>query len=264
MLARGELLARNGYGLLLYDRRATGESDGRWRTFGWADVRDVPAAVDFALAQEGVEQVSIHGFSLGGQVALRGAAVDERIVAVVAEEPGFVCVSDVPPLSGPMDHYVAFLYWLNFRGIALRTGEPIPDGVLDSLPFIAPRPIQYLSSGPNGEVGHEFVAYYHDNTPVPSELWHVPEATHGGIPGRRTQEYERRIVNFFVDAMNLAHFPQPFPGNSPTNSLDCHHNLTSSQPFPGNSPRPGSKCLLTLYRCRTSFHYRGLNLQDME
>ena len=203
MLARGELLAKHGYGLLLYDRRATGESDGRWRTFGWADARDVPAAVDFALAQAGVEQVGIHGFSLGGQVALAGAAADERIGAVVAEEPGFVRASDIPPLSDVAEKYTAFLYWLDLRGLSVRTGEPMPDGLLERLPALAPRPVFYLSSGPAAEVGHRLVAHFDENTPGPSELWHVPEAGHGAISRLRTEEYEGRTVDFFARAFGF-------------------------------------------------------------
>lgn len=203
MLARGDLLARHGYGLLLYDRRANGQSEGQWRTFGWADVRDVPRAVDLALVQEGVEQVGIHGFSLGGQVALTGAAADERIAAVVAEEPSFVQTGDVPQQQSVEDAYIRFLYWLDLRGISLRTGEPMPPGLLEQLPAIAPRPILYLSSGPEDDAGQQIVAHFQANTPGPSELWQVPEASHGAIPRLRTKEYERRVVGFFDEAMGV-------------------------------------------------------------
>lgn len=201
MLSRGELLAQHGYGLLLYDRRANGESEGPWRTFGWADARDVPPAVDFALSREGVRQVGILGFSLGGQVALTGAASDERVAAVVAEEPSFVRTSDVPRQLSLADTYIRFLYWLDLRAISLRTGEPMPPGILEQLPAIAPRPIFYLASGPVEDVGYTMVNYFYENTPGASELWHVPEASHGAIPGLHTPEYERRVVGFFDEAM---------------------------------------------------------------
>lgn len=203
MLARGDLLAQHGYGLLLYDRRANGQSEGQWRTFGWADARDVPRAVDFALAQEGVEQVGIHGFSLGGQVALTGAAADARIAAVLAEEPSFVHTGDIPQLAGLGNRHTVFLYWLDLRGISLRTSESMPPGLLEQLPAIAPRPILYLSSGPDDDAGQQIVAYFQANTPGPSELWQVPEAGHGAIPRLRTEEYERRVVGFFNEAMGV-------------------------------------------------------------
>lgn len=196
MLGRGALLAERGYGLLLYDQRAGGQSEGKWRTFGWADVRDVPPAVDFALAQEGVQQVGILGFSLGGQIALRGASADARIAAVVAEEPGFVHTGDVPRMSTLQDSYIRALYWLDLRAVSLRTREPIPEGLLQSLPAIAPRPVLYLAAGEDGSPEYEIVAHFERNTPGPSELWRVPEAAHGEIPELRTEEYVERVVGF--------------------------------------------------------------------
>ncbi|HTP09248.1 MAG TPA: alpha/beta hydrolase, partial [Anaerolineae bacterium] len=45
MLDRAALLAKHGYGALLYDERASGESGDDQRTFGWLDVNDVPLAL---------------------------------------------------------------------------------------------------------------------------------------------------------------------------------------------------------------------------
>ena len=41
------MLARHGYGVLVFDRRGEGESDGEPDAFGWGGDRDVKAAVDF-------------------------------------------------------------------------------------------------------------------------------------------------------------------------------------------------------------------------
>ena len=43
---RAKLLARHGYGVLLFDRRGEGESDGDPNLFGWQGERDVHAAVE--------------------------------------------------------------------------------------------------------------------------------------------------------------------------------------------------------------------------
>ena len=45
------MLARHGYGVLLFDRRGEGESDGEPNAFGWGGDRDVKAAVDFLQAR---------------------------------------------------------------------------------------------------------------------------------------------------------------------------------------------------------------------
>jgi dipeptidyl aminopeptidase/acylaminoacyl peptidase len=99
MLPRAELLARHGYGVLLYDLRAHGKSAGDVRALGWLDADDVPAALVFLQSRDDVdpERIGILGFSLGGQIALRAAAAMDDIKAVVGEEPGFVTLRDVPP-----------------------------------------------------------------------------------------------------------------------------------------------------------------------
>ena len=42
-----EMLAGHGYGVLLYDQRASGESEGAVLSWGWRDVGDVASALDF-------------------------------------------------------------------------------------------------------------------------------------------------------------------------------------------------------------------------
>lgn len=48
------MLAWNGYGVLAWDFRAHGESGGDISTLGYYEQLDVEAALDYALAQEGV------------------------------------------------------------------------------------------------------------------------------------------------------------------------------------------------------------------
>ena len=42
---RAKMLARHGYGVLLFDRRGEGESEGDPNVFGWQGERDIHAAV---------------------------------------------------------------------------------------------------------------------------------------------------------------------------------------------------------------------------
>ena len=44
---RAKMLADHGYGVLLFDRRGEGESEGDPNTFGWQGERDVHAAVRY-------------------------------------------------------------------------------------------------------------------------------------------------------------------------------------------------------------------------
>ena len=50
---RAKLLARHGYGVLLFDRRGEGESEGDPNLFGWQGERDIHAAVAFLQGRAG-------------------------------------------------------------------------------------------------------------------------------------------------------------------------------------------------------------------
>jgi pimeloyl-ACP methyl ester carboxylesterase len=84
-LAR-DLVAR-GYALLMIDLRNYGESDGTPEgiTYGDLETNDVIGAVDFLATRAPELPVAAIGFSMGGGTALRAAARDRRIRAVVAD-----------------------------------------------------------------------------------------------------------------------------------------------------------------------------------
>ena len=200
MLTRAELLASHGYGVLLYDERGSGESGGS-RTFGWLDAQDVSLALDYLQnkAEIDPQRIGVLGFSIGGQIALRAASRFDQIRAVVAEEPGFARISDVPDIPTLEERFYSVGYWLGERWLSLRTGVPIPEGVVDGLPRIAPRPILFIATGQ--DYGRTLVRYFFDKASEPKEWWEVPETTHGGSPIARPDEYERVIVAFFDRAL---------------------------------------------------------------
>jgi pimeloyl-ACP methyl ester carboxylesterase len=80
----GALNAR--FTVLLVDFRSFGASGGRVTTLGFRERADLRAAVD-ALARRGHTRIGVFGYSLGGAVALLGAAEDPRIRAVAAWAP---------------------------------------------------------------------------------------------------------------------------------------------------------------------------------
>ena len=80
----GALSAR--FTVLLVDFRSFGASEGRATTLGFRERADLRAAVD-VLARRGHTRIGVFGYSLGGAVALLGAAEDPRIRAVAAWAP---------------------------------------------------------------------------------------------------------------------------------------------------------------------------------
>lgn len=74
------------FATLLVDFRYFGASEGRVTTLGYREHRDLLRVIDM-LARRGHARIGVFGYSLGGAVALLGAAEDARIRAVVAWAP---------------------------------------------------------------------------------------------------------------------------------------------------------------------------------
>ena len=72
---------------------------------------------------------------------------------------------------------------------------PIPEGVVDGLARIAPRPVLFIATG--GDYSRTLVQYFYNRAPEPKFYWEVPETTHGGSPLARPGEYEQTVVGFF-------------------------------------------------------------------
>ena len=63
-VAHARMLARHGYGVLLYDARGAGESDGRQNSYGWGWTHDVEGALDFLAARPEVDRERIGALGL--------------------------------------------------------------------------------------------------------------------------------------------------------------------------------------------------------
>jgi uncharacterized protein len=111
-----------GYSVLLLDLRAQGESGGTRRTLGYREVRDVRGALAW-LRRQGyaLDQVVLHGWSMGGATALRTAPGTG--VAAVVEEAAY---ADLPVLlKGEIPEFVRFGRLL--RPAILLAGRLFPD-----------------------------------------------------------------------------------------------------------------------------------------
>jgi len=75
-------LAARGTGVLLFDLRAHGESQGRRTSLGRLEQRDVAAAVAFLAGRPEVRRIAGVGFSVGGMALALEAADDPRVAAV--------------------------------------------------------------------------------------------------------------------------------------------------------------------------------------
>jgi pimeloyl-ACP methyl ester carboxylesterase len=191
------LLARHGYGVLLYDERGRGSSGGRSNAFGWDWDADVRTGVDF-LEHRGVHRVGVLGLSTGAEVAITAAAKDPRIAAVVADGTEARTLDDFAHQPGA-DGIVSLPYWAVATAAVelIRHTKPAPP--LDELvPKIAPRRLLLVESNDAPERALAPVWARMDGRH--GVLWHV-DAPHTKGLRDHPLAYERHVVGLFDRAL---------------------------------------------------------------
>ena len=208
MIWHAEQLTQAGYGVLMYDERASGESEGEYRSYGWEDPRDVGGALAFLDEKPGIDpsKIGIAGCSIGGQIALQGAAYYPQIGAVWADGASSVRAQDIHRNSNPIFALlVAGNYMLDWM-YQVKLGIDAPPPMIEIIGDIAPRPIMLVGSGISHPIiGSEgdHLGYYARYAGENAELWVLPDAGHCGGPHARPEEYATRMVEFFDKAFDI-------------------------------------------------------------
>lgn len=197
-LGRAVILARRGYGALLFDFRAHGQSEGRVCSLGPAEVDDLLGAIAYLKTRPDVDagRIGALGLSMGGAVAILAAARSQDLRAIVVDGPYASqvprprprSVSDVP---GHLIEYLCkkFVEWE--AGVSFSAARPV-----DKVGAISPRPVLFIY-GTDIEAGRQL----YETARGPKELWHIPEAPHLGGFATRPEEYAARILTFYDQAL---------------------------------------------------------------
>lgn len=81
------LFLHDKYNLLYLDFRHFGKSEGRYTTIGKLEVLDLLSAVDYLHTRKHIADIGVWGFSMGGAVAIMGAAETKLIKSIVVISP---------------------------------------------------------------------------------------------------------------------------------------------------------------------------------
>jgi uncharacterized protein len=193
------MLARHGYGVLLFDRRGEGESEGDPNAWGWNGYRDVDAAVRFLQGRPDVhdDRIGGIGLSVGGEMMLEAAARSRGLKAVVSEGAGERSVHELLDMTG-RDKWLALLSYAPLTaGIALFSNDAPPQSLADLVRRIAPTPVFFIY-GEHGQDGERNLnPTFYAAAGAPKTLWQVPGSGHVGGIDARPKQYERRVVGFF-------------------------------------------------------------------
>jgi uncharacterized protein len=193
-VAHASLLTAHGYGVLLYDARGRGESDGSENNYGWDWAKDVSGALAFLKARDDVEpgRIGALGLSTGADVLIEVTAKRKDIAALVTDGAAAGSFEDGQRLSGTQ--LATPLGWMMFTTIRVLSGDP-PGPPLEDLIARVDSPTLLISAGTGVE--RDFNLLYDKAAHGPVEHWNLPGAHHTDAIHEYPREYERRVVAFF-------------------------------------------------------------------
>lgn len=188
-----ELFARHAYGVISWDFRAHGQSEGNVTTFGLHEALDVEAALDFALTQAGSHHVGAWGGSMGGAATILAAADRPEIEAVIIDSTypslrdEFYKAIDQPGLRA----LIALTAWFE-TGLRPEDLRPI-----DEIGRISPRPVLLIQGEADQSVPADSAQRLYAAAGEPRQLWSEAGVRHLQMFSDYPQEYERRVMEFF-------------------------------------------------------------------
>jgi uncharacterized protein len=190
------LLVSEGYGVLLFDRRGEGESDGDPNALGWRGTRDLDAAISYLRSRPDVDPNRIGGvgLSVGGEVMLQAAAQNDDFRAIVSEGAGVRSVRESVHTGGAEKLVSSWFFGLVTAGTAVFASDLPPPSLTDLSAEIT-EPVLFIHATP-GQGGETLTEKYYEAAKGRKEYWAAPGG-HTGAFGAAPREYERRIVGFF-------------------------------------------------------------------
>lgn len=197
-VGQARMLARHGYGVLMFDPRGAGESQGDYNAYGWKGERDLDAAIRFLAIREDVDLTRIGGIglSVGGELMLQTAAHQPLLRAVVADGAGVRSIRDHLAVDGrgPISWISPLL--VQTAATAVLSDSLPPPALSRVVSRISPRATFFIYAG-HGGGGEDQTPAYYAAASQPKQLWEIPEAGHTGGLAARPGEYQRRVTAFF-------------------------------------------------------------------
>jgi fermentation-respiration switch protein FrsA (DUF1100 family) len=187
------LFASHGYGVIAWDFRAHGESEGDFSSLGYYEVLDAKAALDFALAQPGVEHVGAWGGSMGAVTMIRATAQYPKIEALVADSP-FATLEEEMDLRVPFPILRALIRFFAERqsGVTVDSVRPVED-----IARISPRPVFLIQGMGDGMVPLDSAQRLYEAAGEPRQLWTENDVPHLNMYAYYRMRYTKRVIKFF-------------------------------------------------------------------
>ncbi len=189
------------FNLVYFDFRNHGESGGNKTSLTCLEISDFESVISWLKTEKSATCVSlgVYGFSMGGAVAISGAAKVKDIRAVVAESPFTSYNETVKRFAkifyGVPGFAVPLTLWFTRKRLRF---DPEPCSPIHWVGQISPRPLFIIQGGADARMPPSEGQALYDAAHEPKQIWVVPGADHGDARTLAEDEYKKRILDFFV------------------------------------------------------------------
>lgn len=200
LLIEAAMMRDDGYGMLFFEMRNHGESDGDSTSMGYHELKDAQAAFAFLAAQPDVNPdfIAIYGHSMGAATSIRTMARIEQARALVVDAP----YADFADLVGDALYIRTGLPSFPLADItiamtgALANADMWAIRPIDDIASIAPRPILILHGTDDPLVPLEHARTLYDIAGEPKQLVIVEGGAHGNLDEVEPSIYPDVVLPF--------------------------------------------------------------------
>ncbi|MDY7221835.1 alpha/beta hydrolase [Halalkalibacterium halodurans] len=191
-------LAKEGYHLLLFDYRGSGESGGTYTTIGQYETDDLLSAIAFVKAEKHVEEIAVIGWSMGAVSAILATQQSEDVQIVIADSP-FANLRQY--LSENLSHWsdlpdVPFT-WVVLQTIPVLIGADIDQvSPVDAVSPIGETKLFLIHGRWDEAIPHRDSEAIFEAADGQAELWLPENEGHVKTINEQSEEYEERILAF--------------------------------------------------------------------
>jgi uncharacterized protein len=92
-------------------------------------------------------------------------------------------------------------YWTTFAAVRVLSGTSPGEPLEELVDDVSPTPLLLVATGGSLPEELDVNRIYAQAAQEPVELWELPEVNHTAAIRERPEEYERRVIGFFDDAL---------------------------------------------------------------
>jgi pimeloyl-ACP methyl ester carboxylesterase len=196
-------LIEAGYGVLLYDQRALGESTGDTTSFGWLDGPDLLAVLDHLVGRPEVDadRIGAVGISGGAHIALNAAYLEpDRMAGLWLDGMESQRIEDFPPAENWGERFATLINACILRMAEFHLGRPAPPSFTYMLAELD-HPPMVIVAGELADFERRVSRGYADAAGENVQVWRIEQAGHVGGPSVIPDEYGRRMLEFFESSL---------------------------------------------------------------